>query len=347
MKHLTYLLPVAFFLLHACHLHLPELSEAGGGFDLTTTQQLQDVSYSQQIEEFYKQGTAGTFIGEEEVLIYFKIFKQQDSSGAAIVISSGRTEATIKYKELIFDLFRNGYSVYIHDHRGQGQSGRLAEDPEMGYVESFQYYIDDMKTFYDNYVNPGHFNKVYLLAHSMGGAIGMTYLEQFPDDFDAAAFSSPMLGLKWYVCPMAKLFRTQVPRYGPGQSGYNREEELFEGNILTGSETRFQRSVAAYDEVPEARLGGASIQWVRNSCAQFRYLFKNISHIHTPFILFSAQNEQLVNPRAHQNFIEKALQEGILCEAYQVENARHELFVEQDSQRTMVLEASLSFFSRH
>jgi alpha-beta hydrolase superfamily lysophospholipase len=33
----------------------------------------------------------------------------------------------------------------------------------------------------------------------MGGAIGMTYLEQNPNDFNAAAFSSPMLGLTYLL----------------------------------------------------------------------------------------------------------------------------------------------------
>jgi lysophospholipase len=348
MKRFFYLLPTILLLLHSCHLHLPQLSEGQTKFVVSTSQQLQDESYSQRIDAFYEGGREGTFIGEKEVLIYYKIFRQQDSAGPAIMISSGRTEAAIKYKELIYDLYNNGYTVYIHDHRGQGQSGRLVEDPEMGFIDTFQFYINDMKNFHENYVKPQHHGRVYLMAHSMGGAIGMTYLEQYPGDFDAAAFSSPMLGLKWYVCPMARLFRTQVPKYGPGQSGYNREEEgVFDGNILTGSEIRFQRALAEYDRLPEARLGGASIQWVRRSCEQFGYLFKNISNIQTPFILFSATNEQLVNPRSHQKFVEKVLQLGIQCEAYQVENAQHELFVEKDRERTMVLDACLSFFSRH
>jgi lysophospholipase len=45
--------------------------------------------------------------------------------------------------------------------------------------------------------------KKYLLTHSMGGAIGMTYLEQNPNDFNAAAFSSPMLG---FVTPTWSIY---------------------------------------------------------------------------------------------------------------------------------------------
>jgi lysophospholipase len=223
----------------------------------------------------------------------------------------------------------------------------MTGDPEMGYVDSFQFYINDMKFFYDTYLKPNQHEKVYLIAHSMGGAIGMTYLEQFPDDFDAAAFSSPMLGLKSYVCPVARLVNSKEPKYGPGQSGYNREEEVFEGNTLTGSGVRYKRAVDAFDQVPQARLGGASIQWVQSSCRQFDDMFKHIGSIRTPFILFSAENEQVVNPHAHQKFVEKALQLGKECEAYLVKNARHELLVEKDEQRTGVINSSLNFFAKY
>jgi lysophospholipase len=348
MKHWSFsIIAIQLFVLSSCHADLPQLSDAEDNYYSTTSQQLQEEHYTQQIETFYQQGTEGSFVGEDDVIIYYKIFLQQQPGGAAIMISSGRSEAAIKYKELIFDLHRNGYSVYIHDHRGQGQSGRLVEDSDMGYIDSFQFYINDMKTFHDRYARPNQHEKVFLLAHSMGGAIGMTYLEQHPGDFNAAAFSSPMLGLKWYVCPLAWLLRNRDAEYGPGQSGYNREEDVFEGNIVTGSEIRFRRALSAYDQVPEARLGGASVGWARSACEQFGYIFEHAGNIDTPFILFSAGNEQLVNPQSHMRFIKKALQQGVLCQAYRVEDTQHELFMEKDQQRSMVLNASLTFFSEY
>jgi len=341
------IIAIQLLIVCSCTVDFPRLTEVCGDYYATSSQQLQEESYIQQIEAFYDQGTEGSFVGEDDVIIYFKIFMQQEPGRAAIMISSGRSEAAIKYKELIFDLHQNGYNVYIHDHRGQGQSGRLVEDPEMGFIDSFQFYINDMKSFHDRYVRPNRHEKVFLMAHSMGGAIGMTYLEQHPEDFTAAAFSAPMLGLKWYVCPLARLLRNRTSDYGPGQSGYNREEEVFEGNIVTGSEIRFQRAVSAFDQVPEARLGGASVQWARSSCDQFDFIFEHASNIRTPFILFSAGNEQLVNPRSHQKFIQLARSRGGACEAFLVEDGRHELLMEKDPQRTGVLSASLDFFARN
>jgi lysophospholipase len=178
----------------------------------------------------------------------------------------------------------------------------------------------------------------------MGGAIGMTYLEQHPNDFNAAAFSSPMLGLKPGTCTVVSIMGGEEPKYGPGQSGYNNDQIAFEENVLTGSEARYERMNAAFDQVPEAKLGGATYQWVHSSCQQFSYIFGHIRNIRTPFILFSAQNEQIVNPRAHQKFVEKALELGKECKAYQVNNTQHELLMEKDKQRTEVINAAIGFF---
>jgi lysophospholipase len=348
MKHSKYLVLIALVSLCSCNKEpLPVLSEEPGRFTLTTTRQLQEPAYCQRIEDFYDSGSEGTFKGKADVPIYYKIFRQQGPEQGAILISTGRTEAALKYKELIFDLWNNGYSVYIHDHRGQGLSGRIAEDPELGYIDSFQFYVDDMKKFYDEYTHTGDHEKIYLLAHSMGGAIGITYLEQFPDDFDAAAFSSPMLGLKSPICLLARLLAGKEPKYGPGQTGYQEDSASFQDNSVTGSEIRFYRQIAAYERVPRAKLGGASTLWVHRSCKQFRYMSGNIEKIDTPFILFSAQDEQVVNPDAHREFIEKAMQMGKDCKGYLVEDARHELLMEKDAQRANVINMALLFFDQY
>ena len=338
---------IAIAFLFSCNANFQHLQKENNKYNITTIEQLQDEKYAQKIEDFYDNGKESKFVGKANIDIYFKIFKQPKKEKGAILISSGRTEAAIKYKELIFDLFNNGYSIYIHDHRGQGLSGRMTEDPEMGYVDTFQFYVDDMKYFYDNMLKPNKHEKVFLLAHSMGGAIGMTYLEQYPNDFNAAAFSSPMLGLKPPTCTAIKLFTNPTPKYGMGETKYHDDKVAFKDNHLTGSEIRYNRMNEAFNKEPQARLGGATYQWVYKSCQQFNYLFDNIDNINTPFILFSAQNDQIIDVHAHQRFVEKAQNSEKDCKAYVVENAQHELLIEKDEQRIETINELLNFFNQY
>lgn len=346
MEQLKYILFVCMITLISCKTDFKPLPESTSNYKLTAISQLQDSIYCKKIESFYDNGEEGIFVGKDIVPIYYKIFAQEKPE-KAIVISSGRTEAAIKYKELIFDLYNNGYSVFIHDHRGQGRSGRMTEDRDMGYVSDFQFYIDDMKLFYDEYLSQKNYQKKYLLTHSMGGAIGMTYLEQYPNDFDAVAFSSPMLGLPFGVCTAVDLLEGDTPEYVIGASKYDDKKDDFEGNTLTGSKVRFDRMIDAFAKIPEARLGGATYQWVNESCNQFDLMFDNIDKIKTPFILFSAENEQIVATSAHQDFIEEAQGLNKTCQAYVVENAQHELFIEKDKQRMETINKTLSFFEKY
>ncbi|MEN8137368.1 MAG: alpha/beta fold hydrolase [Bacteroidota bacterium] len=346
MKHKTTFIGaiVSLLIITSCGVNFEALKKEENKYNLSTTEQLTDSIYASRIEDFYNGGTEGSFEGKDSVKIYYKTFRQKQSGDMAIVISAGRTEAAIKYKELIFDLYNNGYSVYIHDHRGQGLSGRMIENTDMGYIDDFQYYIDDMKFFYDNIVKKGDHDKIYLLAHSMGGAIGMTYLEQNSGDFVAAAFSSPMLGLVPPGCSTVKLFHLDKNDYAMGESKYHDDKVAFKDNKLTGSEIRYKRMNSAFAKVPDAKLGGASYHWVYKSCKQFDYINSNINNIQTPFILFSAENEQIVDPKAHQQFVDKAKKLGKNCKGYLVKNAQHELLIEKDEQRIEVISKILDFY---
>ena len=340
------LLTVLFaYLLFSCGPDFEKLQQEENIYQLSTETQLADAEYAQNIETFYQEGLAGSFVGQAGIPIYYKIFQKAEIGSPAILISAGRTEAAVKYKELIYDLFKIGYSIYIHDHRGQGLSGRMTVDPDMGYVDDFQYYIDDMKSFYDRFIAEEAHDKVFLLAHSMGGAIGITYLEQYPLDFNAAAFSSPMLGLVSPTCGAVRILTEEEPKYAAGQGKY--QEVPFEKNEVTGSRIRYKRIDDAFSKEPDARLGGATYQWVDRSCQQFDYMNAHMENIQTPFILFSADHEQIVDTEAHEEFIERAKDLGKECSAYLVENAQHELLVEKDEQRIATVNQILRYYTTY
>ena len=101
---------------------------------------------------------------------------------------------------------------------------------------------------------------------------------------------------------------------------------------------------AAYLAEPRARLGGATYQWVNESCDQFEYMEEHIGQIETPFIIFSAENEQIVKEKGHQRFVELAQEQGKDARGYLIHDAQHELLIEKDQQRMQTINQTLWFF---
>ena len=142
----------------------------------------------------------------DSTAIYYRTYRIPQAK-AAIVISHGFCEFAEKYKEVIYYFLKNGYSVYVPEHRGHGYSDRIVVDGEKVYIEDYEQYVQDLHFFVKNVVELTEKRKI-LFCHSMGGAIGVRYLEEFPMTFDAAILSAPMLGMNTGKYPkwLAKSF---------------------------------------------------------------------------------------------------------------------------------------------
>ena len=116
---------------------------------LTTEDELRGPTVPAAIDGFWtSRGEARPLRGEGGLRLEARRFLQPDRAAeqGAIVLVSGRTESMLKYKEVVHDLFRNGWSVYIHDHRGQGLSDRepaVRATPDIGHVERFDDFVRD------------------------------------------------------------------------------------------------------------------------------------------------------------------------------------------------------------
>ena len=77
-------------------------------------------TFNNTIDPFWEeQVSRGHFAGKGDVDVHYA-WCLPDTPRSTIVISSGRIESYLKYKELVFDLYQNGFAVFILDHRGQG-----------------------------------------------------------------------------------------------------------------------------------------------------------------------------------------------------------------------------------
>jgi len=315
-------------------------------YSITSEQQLKK-NYFPTISPYYYAEKIRFFSSYDNLQIAYKIFEIKNPK-ANIVISSGRTEGMLKYQEFIYDLNNNGYSVYILDHRGQGNSQRLLKDSQIGHVNKFDDYVKDLHQFVSRYLPKD--KKKILIGHSMGGAIASLYAEEYPVEFNGLVLSSPMhqpdligRSLTTLICNLVENRKRDIDRYIIGESSYDSSFVSFEKNILTHSKVRYEITKIAFEIEPETKIGGPSVRWVAEACAGGERSVTNAHNIKIPTLLLQAQNDKVVNKEPQDIFCSQI---GSLCTEYQIDGAYHELFVEKDSIREKVVTAILDFVSK-
>jgi len=282
---------------------------------------------------------------------------------AVIVISNGRTENALTYAELIGDLTSRGYSVYIHDHAGQGFSDRLLSgrrNEQKGYVDDFARYVADLRTFVHEHVIPDASSRgnrpMYLLAHSMGGGVASLYLEQecCRHDFAAAVLVTPMHAPKvpgWWVIPGAKFMRfLHAPGYALGQGEYWAAPFADKNSDLTHSGIRLGRIRALYDEAAkrasqpggrDPRIGGPTHGWLAAASAAGESAVQGADRISIPVLILQASDDTAVDNAAQGDFCRR-VPRG-MCQGFAIEKSYHAVFNETDTFRVPALTKILDF----
>lgn len=341
-------------LLAGCsHEKLTPLSTSPANpYNLTTENTLPSAYYERIRPYFSSVQTQELPAKNAGMTIRYRVFLPETPPAVdkgAIVIVSGRTEGMVIYQELIYDLQKQGYRLYILDHRGQGFSDHFSIEGERdrGHVDNFNYFVEDLHNFVTHVVKEP---KRYLLAHSMGGCIASLYLEEYPNDFQAAALVTPMHEpiLAWQST--TKLFawiNGKIPGglatgYGVFQHGYN--PPAFSSNEITQSALRYAKNLEIYEENPKTKVGGVTHGWIRQAyaAAERARAPENARKIRVPVLLLQGGKDTVVDPAAQVEFCKNVKR----CTGYVIEGARHAVFNEADVYRIPALTAILDFFEK-
>jgi len=328
--------------------------------EFTTESQLPS-RYKKEIADFWLHGHFSNFSGRENIRINYATFSHTKKQQKCLVIVPGRSESYLKYKELSFDFFNAGFNIFIIDHRGQGLSQRIVANSNKGYVENFQYYVDDLTFFIEEIVSKHCQQKPYLLSHSMGGTIAAIYLQEYSNSIQSAVLSSPMLGFNGGGIPSfiaEPLIKTTAqlnqwlddkPWYFFGHKNFS--PETFEKNVLMHSAIRYQQFIALYQNNKDIQLGGVTLQWLAESITALETIFTNIKKITTPTLVLQSSDDKFVNNESQDDFCQQlhALhpQSCPNGKALVFKDAYHELFFESDIYRQPALSAALNWFDKH
>jgi lysophospholipase len=320
----------------------------------------------------FNQGDFGAFVGTDGIEIAYAKFEVENEKGA-LVILHGLNETYNKYAELIYDLRDTGYSIYIMEHRGHGHSGRIldgsAQERRKIYVKDFSDYVNDTKIFYDTVVNATAHDKHLIFAHSVGGNVATQYLQQYPQDFDGAVLSSPLMQVLTthpfsvgesfgYAVSKAAVDAGQGKAYAldmkePSVLIDSTSPEKFEQELLTKSWKRWQVYNEIIEQQPELIAGGPGATWgVTNQFGKVSYeaTFKarsatEAAKIVVPVLMFQSGDDRIVGSIGLDTLRQNAVNAPSF-EVVEFPDAYHEAYMERDFIRNELVAETKAFLER-
>jgi alpha-beta hydrolase superfamily lysophospholipase len=242
---------------------------------------------------------------------------------AALVMVHGLAEHGGRYRETAGFFAAHGFAVAAGDLRGHGLS---PDSPGGGrvHVQRFEDYLQDAAAFIaaGRQAAPGQ--ALYLLGHSMGGLITLSYLLRNPADVDGAIVSSPALGTHpdfkppWVLRLLVGLLSRVAPR------------ARFPSDLDTEAISRDPEVVRAYAEDPLVS-NKVSARWYVEIVKAMKRAHAEAPMLRRPLLLMQSGSDRLVDPAATERWSAAAPSDCI--EFVRWPGFYHEMFNEPEKEK--------------
>ncbi|MGB7270471.1 MAG: alpha/beta hydrolase [Albidovulum sp.] len=270
-----------------------------------------------------------------------------EGAKGTVLLFPGRTEYIEKYGPAAADLAARGYAMLTLDWRGQGLSDRPLANSAIGHVKNFLDFQMDILAALDLARAQGLPEPYFLIAHSMGGTIGLRAIyRDLP--VRAAAFSAPMWGIRihpvlrpaaWGLSCVGRMIN-QSHHLTPGTSLINYVLEApFADNVLTRDPEMYaflQRQVTVH---PELSLGGPSLHWL-NEALRECYVLGQMPSPALPCVTALGCEERVVDSRP----IRKRMAHWPAGQLDMVPGAEHEVMMEGAALRKRFFDTATALF---
>lgn len=184
-----------------------------------------------------------TFKGEEGLDIY--TYKWEDENikkpKAVIQIAHGMAETAQRYETFAKVLTKNGYIVYINDHRGHGKTAKIIENVgHLAEKEGFRCLVEDMYTLTNIIKKENEDLPIYLFGHSMGSFASQRYIMDYSNNLSGLILCGSN-GKQGIILNLAHLIiNREIKKYGRRSRSNKINDLIFGGQIIRRNEkTKF------------------------------------------------------------------------------------------------------------
>jgi alpha-beta hydrolase superfamily lysophospholipase len=152
-----------------------------------------------------------TAAGSGGIDLYAQAWLPGVAPRAVIVVSHGLAEHGGRYETLAGELVQRGYAVYAVDHRGHGRSS----GPRANIVR-FAHVVADFCAFTERCAGEHPAAPVFMLGHSMGGAVAFASALRLQHMLRGLVLSAPALATDQPVPRLQEMFVRLLSVVAPG-----------------------------------------------------------------------------------------------------------------------------------
>ena len=264
---------------------------------------------------------------------------------AVVIVLNGLSEFIEKYYETAHTLHDMDCAFAMIDWQGQGHSHRYLENPHQRHSEGFDKDVDDLDQFITGHINTNADIKdlpKLMIAHSMGGNIGLRYLTTHPSTFKAAAFSAPLNGIyaiksipqtikNSLASTLHKMFNTHYAPLGTGD--WKAATRDIAGDALFSNDPKrkiIHNGWCLKD--PKLQVGHVTNGWVYHAIQSCKHIFNKVDSLASlkiPFLFACAGKDYMVDNNATERLLEHMPSSKYL----NIPKSRHEILMESDDIR--------------
>lgn len=274
------------------------------------------------------QQRTGELEGTKGVVLAWRAWLPDQDPKAVVILSHGLAEHSGRYAHVAACLVGHGYAVYALDHRGHGLSqGRRAQIDRMTYV------IDDLHALVGLVRSEQPARPLFLLGHSVGGAVAVNYALEHTDELAGLVLSAPAVVIE-NASPVQVRVGKILSTLAPG----------FPLLALDGTAvSRDPAVVHAYDTDPLNYRGKIPVRTLAELVGAAEQLPDRLGALRLPILLLQGTADRLVPLSASRLVHDRVSSPDRTLRLY--EGLYHEVFNEPE--RDQVLADLCDWLERH